>query len=74
MLSGFTHPTASKLGVARRPLRKVKIREEQNLKKMAAATARPIPVVNNVMTDEDFDNLRTEGKVRTFFMQRNNLI
>ncbi|KAM7433104.1 hypothetical protein ABFA07_016561 [Porites harrisoni] len=29
---------------------------------MAAATARPIPVVNNVMTDEDLDNLRTDGK------------
>ena len=38
--------------------------------KMAAATARPIPVVNNVMTDEDLDNLRTDGKVRTIFMQR----
>ena len=37
---------------------------------MAAATARPIPVVNNVMTDEDLDNLRTDGKVRTIFMQR----
>lgn len=36
---------------------------------MAAATARPIPVVNNVMTDEDLDNLRTDGKVRTIFMQ-----
>ncbi|KAJ7389807.1 hypothetical protein OS493_028775 [Desmophyllum pertusum] len=29
---------------------------------MAAATARQIPVVNNVITDEDFENLRTEGK------------
>ena len=30
---------------------------------MAAATARQIPVVNNVITDEDLDNFRTEGKV-----------
>ncbi|XP_058948319.1 cilia- and flagella-associated protein 69 [Pocillopora verrucosa] len=29
---------------------------------MAAATARQIPVVNNVITDEDLDNFRTEGK------------
>lgn len=36
---------------------------------MAAATARQIPVVNNVITDEDFENLRTEGKVSTFLMQ-----
>ena len=32
---------------------------------MAAATARQIPVVNNVITDEDLDNFRTEGKVST---------
>ena len=41
---------------------------------MAAATARPIPVVNNVITDEDVDNLRTEGKVTTIFMSRSYLI
>ena len=41
---------------------------------MAAATARPIPVVNNVITDEDFDNLQTEGKVRTFLVQRGYII
>lgn len=29
---------------------------------MAAATARQIPVVNNVITDEDLNNFRTEGK------------
>ncbi|XP_068670684.1 cilia- and flagella-associated protein 69-like [Montipora foliosa] len=29
---------------------------------MATATAGPIPVVNNVITDEDFDNLRNDGK------------
>lgn len=32
------------------------------MNKMAAATAKPIPVVNNVITDEDLDNFRTEGK------------
>ena len=31
---------------------------------MATATAGPIPVVNNVITDEDFDSLRNDGKVR----------
>lgn len=41
---------------------------------MAAATARQIPVVNNVITDEDFENLRTEGKVRKYLMQRSYLI
>ena len=42
--------------------------------KMAAATARQIPVVNNVITDEDFEPLRTEGKVRRNLMQRGYLI
>ena len=42
--------------------------------KMAAATARQIPVVNNVITDEDFDNLRTEGKVSIFVMQKIRLV
>lgn len=42
--------------------------------KMAAATARPIPVVNNVITDEDFEKLRTEGKVRKCLMQRAYLV
>ena len=42
--------------------------------KMAAATARQIPVVNNVITDEDFENLRTEGKVRKYLMQRSCII
>ena len=37
---------------------------------MAAATARQIPVVNNVITDEDFEKLRTEGKVRKHLIQR----
>lgn len=38
-----------------------RLRNEKS--KMAAATARQIPVVNNVITDEDLDNFRTEGKV-----------
>jgi len=42
--------------------------------KMAAATARQIPVVNNVITDEDFEKLRTEGKVRKYLMQRGYLV
>lgn len=37
---------------------------------MAAATAGSIPVVNNVITDEDVDNLRTEGKVTMIFMSK----
>ena len=41
---------------------------------MAAATARQIPVVNNVITDEDFEKLRTEGKVRKHLMQRGYLV
>lgn len=41
---------------------------------MAAATARQIPVVNNVITDEDFEKLRTEGKVRKYLMQRGYLV
>lgn len=42
---------------------------------MAAATARQqIPVVNNVITDEDMDNVRTEGKVRKYLLQRSYLI
>lgn len=43
------------------------------MNKMAAATAKPIPVVNNVITDEDLDNFRTEGKVRTFSIQTGGL-
>ena len=38
-----------------------RLRNEKS--KMAAATARQNPVVNNVITDEDLDNFRTEGKV-----------
>ena len=38
--------------------------------KMAAATARQIPVVNNVITDEDLDNFRTEGKVSMLEMEK----
>lgn len=41
---------------------------------MAAATARQIPVVNNVITDEDFEKLRTEGKVRQYLMQRSYMV
>ena len=43
------------------PLLSNRLRKEKS--KMAAATARQIPVVNNVITDEDLDNFRTEGKV-----------
>lgn len=43
------------------PLLGNRLRNEKS--KMAAATARQIPVVNNVITDEDLDNFRTEGKV-----------
>ena len=37
---------------------------------MAAATARQIPVVNNVITDEDFEKLRAEGKVKKYLIQK----
>lgn len=43
------------------PLLGNRLRNEKS--KMAAATARQIPVVNNVITDEDLDNFRSEGKV-----------
>ena len=41
---------------------------------MATATAGPIPLVNNVVTDEDFENLRAEGKVTLLIIQRNELL
>lgn len=54
-------------GLSKHSLKKISsllgnlLRNEKS--KMAAATARQIPVVNNVITDEDLDNFRTEGKV-----------
>ena len=57
--------------VARQQFACKKISKEN---KMAAATARQIPVVNNVITDEDFEKLRTEGKVRKYLMQRGYLV
>ena len=40
----------------------------------ATATAGSIPLVNNVVTDEDFENLRAEGKVTLLIIQRNELL
>lgn len=54
-------------GLSKHSLKKISsllgnlLRNEKS--KMAAATARQIPVVNNVITDEDLDNFRSEGKV-----------
>ena len=41
---------------------------------MATATAGPIPLVNNVVTDEDFENLRADGKVTSLIIQRIELL
>ena len=38
------------------------------------ATAGTIPLVNNVVTDEDFENLRAEGKVTLLIIQRIELL
>lgn len=40
----------------------------------ATATAGPIPLVNNVVTDEDFENLRADGKVTSLIIQRIELL
>lgn len=41
---------------------------------MATAMAGPIPLVNNVVTDEDFENLRADGKVTSLINQRIELL
>jgi len=38
------------------------------------AAAGPIPLVNNVVTDEDFENLRAEGKVTLLIIQKIELL